>query len=204
MFEALMGKAIAPTPPKPIHVLLSPAEFITGSAFSAATGMDAQAQKGTLTAWADTTAWMIIRDDDKVFAIPQKALRYGLHINACNAVNNANVNIGGATWQCRLFTGVNNTTSEWAKYMFGLCGPTTAPYKRWANYSYDELGVGDANSSSIGVGVYIKEPFNGSQYYIRGSKNNIAILTNAANDTVFNSRGWRPILELIDGTQDWV
>lgn len=76
---------------------------------------------------------------------------------------------------------------------------------RWASLSYDDLGIGDANATGMGVTSHIRETYNSTQYYTRGNKNNYAFGPSNQNmDNAFNSTGWRPFLELVSGDQPWV
>jgi hypothetical protein len=211
MFEILIGSAAVQVPPKPELVLVPSTEFITGTALTTLVGLNSQPSPGTLMAWGDTTPWVILRDTQvgKVFAIPQKPLRYATAFNSlvnCGAHYGKNVIIQGATWQVHSFSGLSDTTSEWALYMHGIAqmGAIQPGKKRFASYTFDELGIGDTNTANQGVNVYIREEYNQYQYYTRGNKNNLTSLYNQNKDNFFNTNGWRPILELVSGTQPWV
>lgn len=207
MLEATLYNGRSTAAPRPTYLEVPSNEFITGSALSTLVGLDAQAARGTLMTTADTEPWMLINDSGRILAIPKKPLRYKFGYRAAqNAkliTGNTTVTIAECVWKVTLPTGVA-TTSDWMRYMGGVVAGSVAT-TRWASLSYDDLGIGDANATGLGVTTYIRETYNSSQYYTRGNKNNYAFgPTNQNMDNAFNSTGWRPFLELVSGEQPWV
>lgn len=209
MLEAVASGGAVSKPPKAIFKQLQPAEFITGSALSTLVGAGSM---GTAMAEIDTSPWLILRENTKVYAIPQKPLRHSVGYRAMqnnNLLYGKNVTIKGGVWTVKTFTGLDGNTSEWMRIMNGLLSGgllanAQQPPIRWANLTYDELGIGNANTNGQGVCVYIQETFNQFQYYTRGTKNTLATLSNQNMDSTFVSNGWRPMLVWQSGDQPWV
>lgn len=209
MIEMLASGGAVSKPPKAIFKQLPPAEFITGTAFSTLVGAGSM---GTAMPGIDDIPWLILREKTKVYAIPQKPLKHSWPYKASNnagLIYGKNVNIQGGVWKVRTFTGLDNVTSEWVRIMNGLVsggalGNGQPVPIRWASMSYDDLGIGNLNTSNNGVCVFIQETFNQFQYYLRGSRNNLTQLSNNNMDNTFASTGWRPLLEWVSGAQPWV
>lgn len=203
MHEAIAGFGGAGFGTKPIFKALSPSEFITGSALTTLAGASAL---GTAMPEIDTTPWLVFRENNKVYVMPQKPLRHSASYRTMQSANllfGKNVTIQGGVWKLRTFTGLDNTTSEWMRFIAGMM-PGGNPPIRWANLTYNDLGMGDLNTSGNGVTVYIQETFNQFQFYVRGNKNNYASLSSNNMDNTFASSGWRPLLEWVSGAQPWV
>lgn len=189
---------------KPDHLLIPNTQFITGSGLTTLlSSFDAQAGKGLLMPQADTTPWVLLRADGKVFMIPQKPLRYNVTraaINAGGIRTGVNVTIAGCVWLVRLFRGANNATSEWNKYMYGITVGNLNPPIRYASYNYDELGLTEVGSLALTTHVY--ETGSGT-FYVRGNSGNIGYIDALNTTSSFNSTGWRPILEYVSGELPW-
>lgn len=209
MLEAFASGGAVNKPPKSIFKQLQPVEFITGSALSTLVGAGAM---GTAMSEIDTTPWLIIRETTKVYAIPQKPLRHSVGYRAMQ--NNGllygkNVTIQGGTWTVRTFSGVDGNTGEWMRIMAGLVSGAllqngSKPPIRWANLTFDDIGVGPLNTASQALSVYIQETYNNYQYYTQGGKGVLYSLYNQNMDTTFASNGWRPLLQWVSGSQPWV
>lgn len=209
MLEMLTSGGAVNKPPKTIFKQLQPSEFITGTALASLAGASAM---GTAMPEIDTSPWLILREKTKVYAIPQKPLKhswpYKASLNA-GLMYGKNVTIQGGVWTVRAFSGLDNVTSEWMRIMNGLLsggvlGNGQPVPIRWASLSYDDLGIGNLNTTNQGVATYITETYNNFQYYTRGIRNNLALRSNQNMDNVFTSNGWRPILEWVSGAQPWV
>lgn len=203
MFEQLLVSS-APVA-NPDFVVVPNNEFITGSALTTLTGLDAQTGKGSLMPQADTTPWLLIRDGGNTFMIPQKPLRY--YITRAALVNSGlrggkQVTIAGCVWSVRLFKGANLATSEWNKYMYSICDGNfiPPPPKRYATYTYAELGLTEVGN--LGITTHVYETISGG-FYVRGNNGSIGYINTLQNAEVFNSTGWRPILEYVSGELPW-
>jgi len=209
MLEALGSGGAVNKAPKPIFQQVLPADFITASALSTLVGAGSM---GTLMTDGDNTPWLVIRENTKVYAIPQKPLRHSVPyrtMQSAQLLYGKNVTIKGGVWKVRVFTGVDGVTSEWMRIMSGLVAGGKLsnganPPIRWANLTFDDIGLGSATSGTNGVNNYIQETYNQYQYYTQGTKNQLFSLFNNNMDTTFTSNGWRPLLEWVSGTQPWV
>lgn len=209
MLEAMGSGGAVNKPPKSIFQQVQPADFITATALSTLAAANAM---GTAMPSADSIPWMILRENTKVYAIPQKPLKHSCSYRTMQSANllfGKNLTIAGGVWKLRTFTGLDNNTSEWVRIMNGLLsggvlGNGQPVPIRWANLTYDDLGIGSLNTTGNGVCMYIQETFNQFQYYTRGTRNAIMSLVNQNMDNNFTSNGWRPLLEWVSGAQPWV
>lgn len=209
MLEAVASGGAVSKPPKAIFKQIPPSEFITASALSTLAGAGSM---GTLMTDADNIPWLILKENTQVYAIPQKPLRHSVSyrtMQSASLLYGKNINVAGGVWRIKTFTGLDGNTSEYMRIMNGLLsGGLLAngqqPPIRWANLTYDELGIGNANTSGQGVCTYITETFNQYQYYTRGTKNSLVTLSNQNMDSTFVSNGWRPMLVWQSGAQPWV
>jgi hypothetical protein len=209
VIEALISNPTEGTPPKPIFVQVDPADFITASALSTLVGAGSM---GTLMPGGDSIQWMILREGNTVYAIPQKPLRHSVSyrtMQSANLLYGKNVNIAGGVWMIKAFTGLDGNTSDWMRIMSGIIVGGKLqngqnPPIRWANLSYDDIGIGPENTAGQGVSNYITETYNQFQYYTRGVKGEYTTLYNQNMDTTFASNGWRPLLIWVSGYQPWV
>jgi hypothetical protein len=188
---------------KPDFFAIPNTDFINATQLTTLVGLDAHAGKGLLMPDADSTPWLFIRDEGKAFMIPKRPLRYKITRAALTSNglrDGKNVTINGAVWTVRLFKGANVATSEWNKYMYGVCDSPLNPPKRYALYTYAELGMTEVGS--LGITSHVYEIISGG-FYVRGTNGNIGYINDLLNTEVFNSTGWRPILEYVSGDIPW-
>jgi len=201
MWEGMFLAGGGPAP-KPIYKSLLPSEFITGTALATLVGASSL---GTAMPEIDSTPWMVFRENSKVYCMPQKPLKHTWPYNGANTaglIYGKNATIKGGVWKVRTFTGIA-TNSEWMRMMAGFLAGGTPPI-RWANMSYDDLGIGPLNTVNNGCSVYLQETYNQYQYYVRGIRSDYTSLSNNNMGNAFNTTGWRPLLEFVSGSQPWV
>lgn len=198
MWESLLNTGLGGAA-KPLFKELLPSQFITGTALSSLTAMSSI---GTAQAEIDTTPWLVFRETNKVYCMPKKPLKNSISYNQLDTAQlwvGRNVTIQGGVWKVRGFTGLG-TSSEWVRFMSGFLAGGTPP-TRWANFSYDDLGM----ATTVAASSWIQETESNFLGYRRGQANNYTYMGSSENRTnAFSSCGWRPLLEFVSGTQPWV
>lgn len=204
MWESLLSLGGKGQAPKPMFVSVPPSDFVTGTQLGTLAGASSL---GNAMPEIDTTPWLVFREGAKVYCFPQKPLKSAWPYRGATSaglITGKNVTIQGGVWKVRTFTGYNQgNNSEWMRFMAGFLAGGTPPI-RWANFSYDDLGMGSANTNGFALQVFIQETYNNFQYYLRGQQNDYTALFNNNMDNTFNTTGWRPLLEFVSGNQPWV